>query len=109
MSGPQSGQSNFQSMNQTGINANTAAEGTALDISDNGFVSFGVEAESGAHDNHVVELECSFDAAKWNGTGQKITGLGYKDNIQVTMKWVRLKVETLEAGDSVITWRLQAK
>ena len=103
-------QSNFQELKQTGVDADDDTIVSAgFDIANNSFVAFGVEAESGAHDVHVVILDYSFDNATWKPSGKEITGVGFQNNIQATMRYVRLRLKTKEGGPSVITWYLQAK
>lgn len=100
----------FTDQATTGINANsTITVTTGLDIKENQYISWQVIANTGANTTHVITLQCSLDNSTWQNTASTVTGVGIEDNIQVTARYVRLKVTTAEGGASTVNVLLNAK
>ena len=101
----------FSELTEDGLNANsTATVSSALDVSDNKNVSFTVKAASGTHATHIITLQSALETSgDWITTASTLTGIGAVDNIQTTMKFVRLKVTTAEGAASTVNIIIQAK
>lgn len=110
--GATKGNSNFNEIDtEVGVNANVGSISEVLDMRDNKICAFFVKGDSGSHTNHVTTLQCSpiAGAVDFINTSSSLTGLGVKDNIEVTARFVRLKITTPEGSASTINWDLQAK
>lgn len=95
---------------QTGLDSNnTATVSTSLDITGADFVVWNVQAATGTHGTHVITLQCSVDDSSWESTLSTLTGVGTKDNVQITARYVRLKVTTAESATSTVDIIIQAK
>ena len=96
---------------KVGLDSNdTGAVTGSLDMKENGFVSWTVQATSGAHTTHVITLQHSLDNAAWLDTSSEITGAGTaEDNVQTTARFVRAKVSTVEGAASKVDVIIQAK
>lgn len=100
----------FSELIQTNIDANALSVSSWLDIRENTLVSFQVRGNTGSHGSHIVTLQQSFDkTGDALSTSSTVTGLGIKDNIQISTGFVRLKVTTVEGAASTIDILIQAK
>ena len=90
------------SYTDTGINANALTAGTIMPTHDATYVSMDVKADTGAHANHIVTLQMSFNGTDWFDTANTITGVGRKTNILCIAPYVQAKVTTVEGGASTI-------
>ena len=99
----------FSELKQTGLDANATTTSTSLDVQDNENVAFSIVAATGTHATHVVTLQCSLDDSAWQDTTTTQAGVGVKDNVPITTKFVRLKVTTDEGGTSTIDIIIQGK
>lgn len=100
----------FTEQTTLALDANAASTTVALEIKENNFVSWTVLADTGAHTTHILTLQCSLDGTNWGNTSSTITGTGsIEDNVQVTSKFVRVKVTTLEGGASTVDILINAK
>jgi len=102
--------SGFSDLIATEFNTNTISNVTpSLDVKNNSLLCFGSTSESGAHSNHILTLQHSFDGSNWIDTTHTLTGAGIKDNIQTAAQCVRVKVTTAEGALSLSTIFIQAK
>ena len=86
-----------------------SATTASLDVKGNGFVSLHIKAATGAHATHVVTLQCGPDDSTWTDTASTITGEGMVDNVQITTRFVRLKVTTADGETSTVSGFIQGK
>jgi len=94
------------------LDANDTASVTdALDLELAKSVFVSVEAASGAHTAHVLSIQVSADGAAWFllGGSTTITGLNFLNAIEVSARYMRMKVTTAEGGASTVNVRVQAK
>lgn len=95
---------------ETGLDADsTSTVSASLNVAENSYVAWTVVANTGTHGTHVITLQCSLDDTNWASTASTLTGLGTVDNIQITAKYVRLKVTTRESAASTVDIIIQAK
>jgi len=100
----------FSELIKTGLDSdNTSSVTETFDISENDFLSWQVLAKSGSHSSHILTLQCSFDDVNWQNTSSTITGVGFKNNVQMTTKYMRVKVTTAEGSASTVDVIIQAK
>ena len=90
------------SYTDTGIDSNALTAGTAMSTHDATYVSMDVKGISGAHSNHIVTLQMSFNNVDWVNTANTITGEGSKTNILCIAPYVRGKVTTVESVASTV-------
>ena len=84
------------------LDANALTAGTTMPTHDATYVSIDVKADTGAHANHIVTLQVSFNGTDWFDTSNTITGVGRKTNVLCIAPYVRAKVTTVESGSSTI-------
>jgi hypothetical protein len=107
---PRSASYDFACISDTGLDANdTSTVSTVLDVLENRYISFDVQDNSGTHSNHVITLQISFDNSTWYNTSSTKTGTGFVENVQVTARYVRLKVTTAEGSASIVDINIHAK
>jgi len=100
----------FTDQTTTDFDANsTASVTTSLDIKENNWVSFQVIANTGGNTTHIITLQCSLNNSTWQNTSSTITSVGIKDNIQVTARFIRLKVTTAEGSASTVDVIINSK
>ena len=100
----------FTQLFQEGLDANnTATVSNSSDIAENTHVSVFILAAGGAHDIHIMTLQCSPDDTNWSNTVNVINQDGFVDNIQVTGRYVRLKVSQAEGDTSLVNVYIQGK
>lgn len=100
----------FTDQTTTGIDANdTDSVTVGLDIKSNDFVSFQIIANTGGNTTHILTLQCSLNNSTWQNTSSTITGVGLLDNIQVSARFIRVKVTTAEGGASTVDVLINAK
>ena len=100
----------FSTQDTTGLNADSISSATnSMDIRDNKYVAMQIVANTGANTTHVITLQCSLDGTTWKNTASSVTGVGLVDNVQVTARYVRGKITTVEGGTSTINVFLNAK
>jgi len=92
----------------SGLDANAATAGTALDLTNKHRVGMVVDGATGTHATHIVTLQVSADNSAWHNTSTTITGAGAAQ-AEVFHKYARALVTTLEGGASTIDITLQAK
>lgn len=93
----------------TGLNANTSSVTTSLDILGCTVIFIEVVANTGAHSNHIVTVQCSADNSVWHDSVTTIAQLGIANNKAIISRYVRAKVTTPEGGASTIDITIQAK
>ena len=99
----------YSEIEEETLDANAASFSKSLDIKENSIVCFGAKNESGTHAAHKITLQRSLNDEDWEDTGNVLTGLGIVDNIQTAVRYVRLKVTTVEGSASEVLVRIQAK
>ena len=90
------------SYTDTGIDSNALTAGTTMPTHDATYVTIDVKGISGAHSNHIVTLQISFNNTDWTDTANTITGEGSKTNVLCIAPYVRAKVTTVESAASTI-------
>ena len=102
--------SRLSELNETDFDTNSTSTATSsLDIRDNKHVTWGISATTGTHATHVIKLQQSLDNVTFSNTGSILTGVGIKDNLQITARYIRLKVTTAEGSASTVEVRIHAK
>lgn len=101
--------STYAGLTQTGQNANATTNSRSLDIKGARFVSWEVIANTGTNGTHVITLQTSPDDTNWTSTASTLSGLGVVRNLQVSFRFVRLRVTTNEGGASTVDWFINAK
>jgi len=100
----------FVELITNGLDTNDKGATTALlNVENATQVSFSVAGATGAHDDHEIALQLSFDDAKWYPAGKRVTKLGFAQNIPITTKSVRLRVAREEGSISTVNTIIQAK
>jgi len=100
----------FTTQTTIGVNADATSTTTGLEITENGFVSMQIIANTGTHATHIIDIQCSTNNSNWHDvTGGSVTGVGIVDSIQVTTQFVRARVSTVEGVASTVNIILQAK
>ena len=93
-----------------GIDTNASTTTDSLDIGGARLITFQVVAITGTHQTHVITLQCSLDDSNWvNVSDATIAGVGIKSEIQISAKYIRLKVTTVEGEASTVDIIIQAK
>lgn len=100
----------FSELTKEGLDADDINSATdPLDVSENTHVGFSIVAATGPHIIHKFILECSFDQSTWSEVGIQVVGIGFQDNLAVSVKWVRVKIKQVEGNASTVDVIIQAK
>ena len=100
----------YSEIEKENLDANDLASvSKSLDIRENSLVAFGAKPISGSHSTHKITLQQSMNNADWAATAFVLTGSGIVDNIATAVRFVRLKVTTVQGSASVVEVRIQAK
>ncbi len=110
MTGARESPSRFSELSESSFNTNnTATVSASLDIKDNKWVAWGAKQVSGGHSTHIITLQQSLDDSTWISTTSTLTGTGIVDNVQITTRYVRLKVTTAEGSASSVSIIIHGK
>jgi len=100
----------FTEETNTGVDANANTTTTGLEIKENAFFSMQIIANTGTHTTHIIQLQCSTNDSNWHDvSGGGVTGTGIVDNLQVSTKFIRARVSTVEGAASTVDIIINAK
>lgn len=99
----------YSEIEEETLDADADSVSDSLDIKENSIVCFGAKPETGSHAVHQITLQHSLNDEDWADTAFVLTGSGIVDNIQTAVRYVRLKVTTVEGSPSEVLVRIQAK
>jgi len=95
---------------EIGLDANSiGAVSSSLEIKENTITSMQVIANSGAHTNHQIDLQCSTNNLNWHDVGSGVITIGIEDGLTVGARYIRARVSTAENAESTVDVYLQAK
>ena len=94
----------FVSTTKSGLNTNSlGAVTTSIDITAATMFSWCVTGATGAHANHKVKLEISFDNTKWLDSASHITGIDvFSSENDVSIGYIRFMVDVVEGATSTV-------
>ena len=99
----------YSEIDEETLDAGATSVSKSLDIKENSIVCFGAKPKTGSHTAHQITLQHSLNDEDWADTAFVLTGAGIVDNIQTAVRYVRLKVTTVEGSPSEVLVRIQAK
>ena len=96
---------------EIGLNSNSAvAVSSSLEIKENTEVTMQVINNSGTHDTHIIDLQCSTNNSNWhNVPSGSVNQSGITISVTVSARYIRARVSTVEGEASTVDVYLQAK
>ena len=81
----------------------------SIDMRDTHKLGVAVVAKTGTHGTHVITVQESPNDTDWFDSSSTITGVGIVEDIEVDMRYARVKVTTPESATSTCDVYMQAK